>query len=185
MVIVQPFILAALLLCLVTAFITDIRIHKIPNWLTYPIIVLAIFAYSIINGYQGLIFSTAGLGLGFAVLAPFYAIGGMGAGDVKLMAAVGAALGPVNLFYAFLCTAIAGGIYSSIVLLSGTGRIRRFLSRFYAALRTFVLVRELSLPRIDGGGSGLKMYYGLAISIGTLVYIFFEIYRGNITFLFL
>lgn len=173
---VQPCVLVPLILSLILAFITDLRSHKIPNWLTYPIIVLAIISYFAVNGFKGLLFSAGGLGLGLGLLMPIYMIGGMGAGDVKLMGAVGAALGPVHLFYAFLCTAIAGGIYAAVLLLSRAERAKDFLSRLYTAF----LVKELRFSRLEGEGRGLKLYYGLAISIGTLAYIFLEAYRGNI-----
>jgi prepilin peptidase CpaA len=97
------------------------------------------------------------------------------------MGAVGAALGPGHLFYAFLCTAIAGGVYASIVLLSRAGGLKEFASGFYSALRTFVLVNELRFPRLDDEARGQKLCYGVAISIGTLAYILLEIYRGNIS----
>jgi prepilin peptidase CpaA len=180
MIVVQPVVLGALTFSLVLAFITDIRLHKIPNWLTYPVIFLAILSYSVVNGWHGLLFSIEGLALGLVMLMPFYMIGGMGAGDVKLMGAVGAALGPGHLFYAFFCTAIAGGVYAAIVLLLQAGRLRELASGLYSALRTFVLVEELSLPRLEAEARGMKLYYGVAISIGTLVYIFFEVYLGNL-----
>lgn len=176
MIIVQPLVLAALVLSLVLAFITDIRSHKIPNWLTYPTIFLAILCYSTVNGLQGLVFSAEGLGFGLAVLMPIYIIGGMGAGDVKLMGAVGAALGPGHLYYAFLCTAFAGGIYASILLMAKAGRLRELSSRLYTAF----LVKELHFPRLEGAGRGVKLYYGVAISLGTLAYVGFEVYQGNI-----
>jgi prepilin peptidase CpaA len=178
---IHPLALGALILSLVLALITDIRSHKIPNWLTYPIVFLAILFYSEVNGLQRLLFSAEGLGLGLVLLMPFYMLGGMGAGDVKLMGAVGAALGPGHLFYAFLFTAIAGGIYASILLLSQTGRLKEFASGLYSALRTFVAIKELRFPRLEGEARGVKLYYGVAISIGTLAYIFFEAYRGNIS----
>ncbi len=56
--------------------------------------------------------STGGLFLGVAFLLPVYLIGGMGAGDVKLMGAVGSILGPQGVFIAFLYSAIAGGLYA-------------------------------------------------------------------------
>ncbi len=180
-IVVQPVVLPALIFALVLAFITDIHSHKIPNWLTYPIIFLAIFSYSAVKGLQGLVFSAEGLGLGLAVLMPFYMLGAMGAGDVKLMAAVGAALGPGHLFYAFLCTAITGGVYAAIVLLSHAGGLKELASRFYGVFRAFVPIKGPDLARPGGGVLGLQIYYGAAICIGTLGYIFFEVYRGDIS----
>jgi prepilin peptidase CpaA len=177
---VQPFILAVLILVLLLACITDIRSQKIPNWLTYPIILLAILVYSAVHGLHGFLFSLEGLGLGFAVLIPIYAAGGMGAGDVKLMAAVGAVLGPLNVFYAFLSTAITGGVYAFVILLLRAGRMKDLAVRSCAALKTLILVKDIELPRLDSGAPRLKLYYGAAISLGTLAYIFFAMYTGSI-----
>lgn len=180
MIVVEPLVVAVLILALLTASITDILSHKIPNWITYPVIILALLAYSTISGSKGLIFSAEGLGLGLVLLLPFYAAGGMGAGDVKLMTAVGAVLGPGKLLGAFVCTGIAGGFWAAAVILSPPWRIRDLVSGFYAALRTFVLTKTLSFSGLKQGG--LKLRYGVAISIGTLAYIFFEIYTGKISF---
>jgi prepilin peptidase CpaA len=93
----HPLALAGLIMVLILALITDIRSHKIPNWLTYPTIFLAILLYFDVDGFRGLLFSTEGFGLGLVLLMPFHMLGLMGAGDVKLMGAVGAVLGPGHL----------------------------------------------------------------------------------------
>jgi prepilin peptidase CpaA len=175
---IHPLALACLIVVLIIAFITDVRLHKIPNWLTYPLIFLAIIAYSDLNGFQGLLFSAEGLGLGLILLMPFHMLGGMGAGDVKLMGAVGAVLGPGHVFYAFMATGIAGGIYASIALLSRAGRLKELPLRLYSTLRTFIAIKDMPSPRLDAE-RGLKVYFGVAISIGTLAYIVVELYRGN------
>ncbi|MDR3566499.1 MAG: prepilin peptidase [Syntrophobacteraceae bacterium] len=182
MIVVEPFVLAALVLALIASFITDIRSQKIPNWITYPVIVLALLAYSTIDGYHGLLYSAEGLGLGLALLMPFYAMGGTGAGDVKLMAAVGAALGPGSLLCAFFSTGIVGGVMAAGILLLRPERTKEVVFRVCGALKTLVLAKELGFSRPAPGQGGLKLSYGVAISIGALAYIFFEIYRGGISF---
>jgi prepilin peptidase CpaA len=177
----HPLALAGLIMVLILALITDIRSHKIPNWLTYPTIFLAILLYFDVDGFRGLLFSTEGFGLGLVLLMPFHMLGVMGAGDVKLMGAVGAALGPGHLFYAFLSTVIAGGIYALILLLLQAGSLKELASGLYSALRTLVLIKEPRFPRPHARERGSKLYYGVAICIGTLSYIFFEVYRGNIS----
>ena len=69
-----------------------------------------------LNGLDGFMHSAGGLFLGLALLLPIYIIGGMGAGDVKLMGAVGSILGPHGVFIAFLCSAMAGGVYALFIL---------------------------------------------------------------------
>ena len=178
---IHPLALAGLITALIFALITDIRLHKIPNWLTYPTIFLAILLYLDVDGLRGLLFSAEGLGLAIVLLMPFYMFGGMAAGDVKLMGIVGAALGPRHFCYAFLSTAVAVGIYALILMLSHPGRRKELASELYHALRTLVYIREPRSPRSYAQGEGFKLYYGVAICIGTLAYILFEVYQGNIS----
>ena len=79
---------------LIVAAVIDGWKLKVPNWITFPLI-LAGWAYSTIAfGWAGLAWSLAGTFVGLGLLLPAYAIGGMGAGDVKLLAGVGAGSGP-------------------------------------------------------------------------------------------
>src|SRR5512136_548273 len=91
-----------LLIVLAIAAITDVRTRRIPNWLTYPTMGAGLSYHVYANGWQGFLFGLEGLLLGFALLLVFYLLGGMGAGDVKLMAGVGSILGPKIVFVAFL-----------------------------------------------------------------------------------
>ncbi|MDT8380549.1 MAG: A24 family peptidase, partial [Desulfotignum sp.] len=91
---------------LVIAAYTDIASQKIPNVLTFPAMILGVGYHFITYGLPGLTFSLAGLSSGFALLILFYFMGGMGAGDVKLMAVVGAVLGVKGVFFSFLLTAL-------------------------------------------------------------------------------
>jgi len=78
---------------LVVAAVIDGLKLKVPNWITFPMIIsgwIYCVAFSPDAGWQGLIYSLAGTIVGLALLLPAYAIGGMGAGDVKLLAAIGA-----------------------------------------------------------------------------------------------
>ena len=101
---------------LIVAAIIDLYLRKIPNLLTYPTIIIAFIYNCIYNGFNGLLFSGTGLLVGLIALGIFYLFGGMGAGDVKLMGAVGAVLGPKNVLNVFLFTGIIGGIYSIMII---------------------------------------------------------------------
>ena len=90
-----------LTIVLLIAVISDIRLHKIPNWLTYPAMMGAIIYHTSTRGIGGFLYSVEGVGAGFAVLIIFYLMGGMGAGDVKLMGAVGGLLGPKGVLDGF------------------------------------------------------------------------------------
>ncbi len=94
----------------------DVFFRRIPNWLTYPAMLMAVLYHCIVGGTAGLAQTLGGLGVGMAMLMPFYLLKGMGAGDVKLMGVVGACLGPRQVFHAFLWTGLTGGLYALILL---------------------------------------------------------------------
>ncbi len=110
---------------LIIAMITDIRSNRIPNWLTLPAIIIGLGINFISAGAGGLLFSIEGLLLGMGLFIVLYMLGGMGAGDVKLMGAVGAMLGPQMVLWAALYTAIAGGIYALAVIVFHPRRERK------------------------------------------------------------
>src|ERR1041384_3314318 len=98
---------------LVVAAVIDGLKLKVPNWITFPMIIsgwIYCAAFSPDAGWEGLVYSLAGTVVGLALLLPAYAIGGMGAGDVKLLAGVGAWVGGMTTLYAFAVSAIVGGI---------------------------------------------------------------------------
>ncbi|MDI3323805.1 A24 family peptidase [Pontibacterium granulatum] len=82
-----------LLVVLMVASVVDFRCHKIPNWLTFPALILGLALQTIFLGWIGGSNALLGAATGLAVLLPIYLLGGMGAGDVKLMAAVGTFVG--------------------------------------------------------------------------------------------
>jgi len=153
-----------LIFALLIASVSDLRLRKIPNWLTYPTMIVGIFFYTGFKGLEGFIFSIEGLGVGIAVLIIPYLLGGIGAGDVKLMGAVGGFLGPKGVFIAFLFTSIVGGIYA-IVLLALHG----YFDRYWAILKTFILTRKFIYPSIQKREDKPKLCYGVAIALGTLI----------------
>ena len=89
-----------------TAGITDLRSRKIPNWLTYPAMIAGFAAQCVLNGWRGALASIEGLVLfgGFFLL--FWLVNAMGAGDVKLAAALGAIVGPAASVQIMLATAL-------------------------------------------------------------------------------
>src|SRR4030042_3319596 len=99
-----PFFLCTAVL--IIAAVNDIRVQKIPNWLTSPAMAVGIIYHTGLKGLEGFIFSWGGIGVGIVVMIGFYLVGGTGAGDVKLMGAVGGFLGPKGGFLVFLLPAI-------------------------------------------------------------------------------
>ncbi len=160
------------LLVLAIATFTDVRSCRIPNWLVLPFLVAGVAVSGWTHGWHGVGQSLLGIGLGTIVLGFFCWMGGMGMGDLKLCAAVGAWIGPAQLLLALVLTGIAGGIMALCwaigggfvgELLNGTGELIFGLRK-----RGFrphpELVLDNPLTR--------KMPYAPAIAIGTLISFF-------------
>lgn len=98
----------ALLALLGGAVLSDFRWHRIPNWLAGSLLGAGVLLQSMFHGWSGLGAAIAGLMIGLLAFLPFYLRSAMGAGDVKLMAAAGAWLGPVGAVLACGLTLVAG-----------------------------------------------------------------------------
>lgn len=105
-----------LLLILAIATIFDWREHKIPNVLTFGSALFALVLHSTLDGTAGAFLATAGWIGCLICFLPFYARGGMAAGDVKLMASVGAFVGPIAGLIACMMSLIAGGVIAIATL---------------------------------------------------------------------
>ena len=114
---------------------------------------------------------TAGVGL---LLIP-YLMGGMGAGDAKLMGVVGGILGTKGVFYAFLFSAIVGGIYAVTLTLIYRQLFRGFYKKQLNSLINFLLIRKYIPSRDNSDSKKPRLCYGLAIAIGTGIYIVFDL----------
>src|SRR5690349_18108325 len=93
-----------LLTILVLVSISDLRSRRIPNWIVLPCLCAGILVSSWLHGRAGLLQSLSGVALAFVLCGAFYWLGGLGAGDVKLCAAIGAWIGPHQLFIAQVIT---------------------------------------------------------------------------------
>jgi prepilin peptidase CpaA len=157
---------------LAIASFTDLRNRRIPNWLVLPFLLAGIVVSGWLHGWHGVGQSFAGMGLGLLIYGFLFWMGGMGAGDVKLCAAIGAWIGPDQLFIALVITGMAGGIMVLIWaacggflkdLFTGTGNLL-FGSKERGQLRDPELVLANPLKR--------KIPYAPAIAIGTLISFF-------------
>jgi prepilin peptidase CpaA len=150
----------------------DFNKQKIPNLITYPSMVIALSYHGFTRGADGLLFSLAGLAVGIGIFLVPYLMGGMGAGDAKLMGAVGAVIGAKGVFYATLCIALVGGIYALVLILAHRAHFAGFFKRQLTTFWTFILTRKYIPDPIQNAQNRPKLCYGLAIALGTGLYMF-------------
>ncbi len=157
-----------LVILLAVCLYTDLRFKKIYNVVLVPVAIFAIVA-AFYSGSGAGIESVKGLLLGIGLMLIPFALGGMGAGDVKLMGVVGALKGPQFVFTAFLAAAIAGGIMALIAMLRA-GRLKQgLLSVWYSFLSLIGIIPKINLlGTLDDAHEGWSIPYGAAITIGTL-----------------
>jgi prepilin peptidase CpaA len=163
-------LLPFLAIVLTVAAVCDIRYRRIPNLLTYPMMAGGVVYHSFTNGTQGFLFGAGGLALGIVLLIVAYLIGGMGAGDVKLLGAVGSVLGPAGVFEAFVYSAVIGGIYAFAVI-AWNGRLVATVKRYWIMLKTFFFTRRLFYVPPAESEKNTLLCYGVAIAIGTILYL--------------
>ena len=95
------------------AAFTDVRSFKIPNYITLPLLLAGILFHAFLPTGQGISFGLLGAVAGFGCLILFYILGGVGAGDVKLLTAIGAWIGPPAIGALFLVAALLMGLYAA------------------------------------------------------------------------
>ncbi len=180
-----------LFVTLIVAAVTDLMHRKVYDWLTYPAIVLGLTlgyaagdfgAVAIGPGGHGLLDNLAGLALAFTVFFIVYWGRGVGGGDVKLMAAVGAIMGLHFVVGAMFWSALVGAIMAMWVLVM-KGKLWWGLRR---SARHAVRLGNEPIKAGAGAGEGeaenparLRIPYGAAIAFGTLVAFFLPIMTGG------
>ena len=155
------------------AAVFDIRYRRIPNWLVLAGIIIGLAWNTSASGWSGLLHSSEGLGLGFALYFPLYLIRARGAGDVKLLAATGAITGPGNIFLICILTAILGGIIALIVLLI-RGRLRKTLFNVGWMVQDLTHLRApyKSSEELDVTTTkGMRLPHGAMIAVGVIAFI--------------
>ena len=160
-------LVALLIAVLATAAYTDLRSARIPNSLAFSAMGIGLTAHGWVSGFDGLLFSLVGLGIGFGLFLVLYLSGGLAAGDVKLMGAVGAIVGPLGALTAVFLTIVIGGIYGVSAMCHQWG-IRATTRKLAYATHGAIFrgpekwSEELGLP--------FRLRYGIAIAGGTLLY---------------
>ena len=160
---------------LVVAAVIDGYKLKVPNWLTFPMIIsgwVYSAAYSPFAGWEGLMYSLVGTAVGLALLMPAYAIGGMGAGDVKLLAGIGAWVWGTETLWAFAVSAIVGGVIAVGMVLVRR-RWGKHQTQFWMICNEILTVKDpdkLAAIAAERKSTMLLLPYGIPIAIGTIAY---------------
>lgn len=184
--------LPVLLLCalLGAAVWHDVRSRRIPNALVFSGAVAALALHAALApgsglfsepfGGLGMLNALGGLGLGLALLLPMYVLRAMGAGDVKLMAMVGAFVGPQAILAVVLSTLLAGGVLALAVALANGKLVSMLRNTYQLVLHGMLSSLSGQAVRIEAPAapSG-KLPYAIAIAVGTLAYLAFAGVSGK------
>lgn len=151
------------------AAIWDLRTRRIPNLLTFGGAIAGIAAHAYVNGLSGAGTSAAGWLVGAACFFPFFVLGGMGAGDVKLLAAVGAWLGPSAAVWVALYSAIAGGAMGLIVSL-WSGYLTQAIVNIFWIFRFWRIEGPRPVPELTlATHQGPRLAYAVPVFTGLMV----------------
>lgn len=151
------------------AGVMDWRYRRIPNWLTVPALIAGVAVNAVAAGWPGAKSSLLGAGLGLLVLLPFVMIKALGAGDWKLIGAIGACLGPTRLVAVLIGSMLVAGVMA-LVLIIYKGRVRQAIGNIGRMLRSFVTLHlpgaEVSLDNPDA----VKIPFGVAVAFTVLLF---------------
>ena len=157
---------------LIIASIQDVISLRIPNWVTLPGLAVGLFYFSLTRGYEGFLFSLIGALTGLGLLIIPYIIGGTGAGDVKLMGAVGSFLGAHGVFIVFILSCILGGVYA-LFLLASKGVLFSTFKRYGKILWCLISTQKLIYIPPTIIEKALRVRFGVVIALGTGSYLVF------------
>lgn len=162
---------ALLVLFVTTAALIDLRERRIPNWLSLGGLVLAFGLNLVLHQLSGLWQSLVGLVLAFLIYFALYWLRAMGAGDVKMMAAVGAIVGPWNWMVIFLLSSLIGGLLAVVVVL-WRRRFRRTVSNVGYLIYEWIHLRPPYLRRQELDVSkGFGLPHALSVALGSFAFL--------------
>lgn len=160
-----------LIFLLIICVVTDIRERKIYNKVLFPFLILAILGHLIESGWSGISFSLFGFLTGFIILLLPYLLGGMGAGDIKLLAVIGAIKGTKFVLLSSLYMGIFGGIIAVLIVLFRKNVRQKMYETAYFLVG---LLNGVRVPFSTERETLSTTYpYGVAIAIGALWMLFF------------
>ncbi|MGJ9384760.1 A24 family peptidase [Salipaludibacillus sp. CF4.18] len=158
--VIEIFLVVILAICV----ITDVKSRKIYNKVVYPCLI-AVFIYHFSSGgLEALIHSFLGFLIGLALLLLPYILGGMGAGDVKLLGLIGAFKGGAFVFQSFLYIALIGGVIAVGIIIFRSGVLKSFFYFLYSLKNG---VRDTSI--VSKGSLTATYPYGVPIAAGVVL----------------
>nr|CCA89034.1 putative prepilin peptidase transmembrane protein [Ralstonia syzygii R24] len=161
----------SLIVLIVIAAASDVRARRIPNWLVGSGLVAALIGQCLVQGLAaGGMAWLGGAAVGMGMCIGIYLLGGMGAGDVKLMGAIGAFMGPFGAFHVAFVSFLAGGVLALVMVL-----LRREGQRSLAGVSTLLLSLPFggkAMPSQQHGekrSGTIQLPYAVAFAAGTLL----------------
>ena len=167
--------LCALSLAVLAGYL-DWRSRRIPNWLTVAGLAFGLVLNTAAQGWHGTVAALEGTGLGLGLLLPFVLLRGLGAGDWKLMGALGALLGPGAIFLVLFVSIFMAGLMALVEMV----RLRRAKETF---VNLWVLVHAmftfgvrppntitLDNPRL------MTLPFGIAVALATVISFFYGVW---------
>jgi prepilin peptidase CpaA len=147
----------------------DFRTRKIPNWLTVSGLLLGISIHTVVAGWPGAKTSLEGAGLALGLLLPLVLLRGLGAGDWKLMGAVGAFVGPLMFLFVLAVSLMVSGLMAVVAILR-TQRLGETLRNMWVLVRGFFSFGLRANPKISLDNPVLlKVPFGVAVAVSTLI----------------
>jgi prepilin peptidase CpaA len=152
----------------VVAAFVDFRTQQIPNWLTVPAFFLGLAVRTAISGWPGAKASLEGAGLALLLLLPLVLMRALGAGDWKLMGAVGAFVGPLMFLFVLLGSILVSGLMAAVEMMR-TQRVKETFRNLSVLVRGFFSFGLRANPQISLDNPALlKLPFGVAVAISTL-----------------
>ena len=151
------------------ACVTDVTTRRVPNVLTFGAALIGVAVHIMLSGPRGAMFAVIGWAIGLLLFLPLFALRGLGGGDVKLLAAFGAFVGPRLVVWTGLYGAIAGGLFA-VVLTLGRGVFGRSVGNVRFILTQW---RVAGVAPVDGftldNSASVRLPYALPLACGLLV----------------
>ncbi len=164
---------------LIVAAIIDGRELRVPNWITFPMVLSGLIYNTCVSGWEGFGLALWGMTVGLLTLLPLWAVGGMGAGDVKLMAGIGAWLGAVVTWNVFMVTCVVGAVMAIAMVLYQRAWQKHY-GNFLIILTEWLTIRnveKLAEIAAERKPRMLLLPYGIPICVAAIGYF---VYSGMI-----